>query len=75
MKEIVTMPKRDRPQSGRRVLFAKDAKTFSFGIAEEGEDFYRVLSPDSLPLVHLCSMEDLKQMLDKAGLVEPIKVR
>jgi hypothetical protein len=62
-------------QTGQRGLLAEDAKTFSLGIAEQGEDYYTVLSPDSQPLVRLYSMEDLKKRLDKAGMHEPIKVK
>jgi hypothetical protein len=42
--------------------------------AEQGEDFYTVLSPDSQPLVRLYSMDDLEEMLGKAGLTNPIKL-
>lgn len=64
---------RDRAETQRRLL--ANAKRFSLGIMDEGEEFYRVLDPKSQPLVVLCTMADLRKRLDKAGLHEPIKVK
>jgi len=51
-------------------------RSLSLVIPEEGpEDYYKVLDPDSHPLIVLSSMEELQKRLDKAGLTEPITVK
>jgi hypothetical protein len=62
-----------KPQRG---LITQDSTRFSLGIPEEGsEDYYKVLNPDSHPLVVLSTMEDLRKRLDKAGLIAPITIK
>jgi hypothetical protein len=46
---------------------AKHTKTFSFGIPQQE-------IADSLPRVRLYTMDDMRRILDEAGVIEPTKV-
>lgn len=70
MQQITTMPMPHRRGRGRR----GHATPLPL-LPAQGEDYYKVLSPDSVPRVRLYSEAEMRQVLDEPGLLDPRLLR